>query len=433
MAKKEIEWVERWGMWQSKDPVLPGVWRRKAGGHIVRSRVVDPKTGKMTEIKRSFPDEEDAKRAFTWLTAERERVRRGGTEATTALPTFRSFATLLFQKKVADGTIASAAGRAKWAHALEHHLLVAPWSEWYVDKVTFADLSDWRDGYATREWSRRSRKSKDGRQHVVVAGKGYKPHTINSLLAIARVIWKAISRRHSLPNPMDGVEDFPTDRHPTYTHEQPNALTDEEVGAWLEMFHEMYPQFFAMTYLGFVLGQRPSTLRPIRRKGDEADLKMNEGLLLVRRSNTEGQEVMVGTKTAKEQKIKLPRVVLDVLAWHMRTQLRTEWQQESDLLFPTDDGGIRTRTCLDKPFRKVTDACGLTKRISPRAMRRTFQDLSRAAHVEGIVAKAISGHATDAMRIHYSTAQTKEVEQGIGRIAEVMRIDEFAERRKMKA
>jgi hypothetical protein len=66
-------------------------------------------------------------------------------------------------------------------------------------------------------------------------------------------------------------------------------------------------------------------------------------------------------------------------------------------------------------------------------MRRTFQDLSREAQVEGIVAKAISGHATDAMRLHYSTAQDAEVEQGIARVIDIAsRRHKPSKRRKAK-
>jgi hypothetical protein len=43
---------------------------------------------------------------------------------------------------------------------------------------------------------------------------------------------------------------------------------DGEVGAFLETMRAKYPQHFALTLLGFVLGQRPSSLRPLRRKGE---------------------------------------------------------------------------------------------------------------------------------------------------------------------
>jgi len=36
-------------------------------------------------------------------------------------------------------------------------------------------------------------------------------------------------------------------------------------------------------------------------------------------------------------------------------------------------------------------------------MRRTFNDLARAAKIEAVITKSISGHLTERMREHYST------------------------------
>lgn len=72
--------------------------------------------------------------------------------------------------------------------------------------------------------------------------------------------------------------------------------------------------------------------------------------------------------------------------------------KESALLFPSDTGGFRSASCLDKPFEEVVTSLKLKKHITPRAMRRTFQDLARAAEVKDVVTRAVSGHATEAMQ-----------------------------------
>lgn len=71
---------------------------------------------------------------------------------------------------------------------------------------------------------------------------------------------------------------------------------------------------------------------------------------------------------------------------------------------------------LDLAQRRVTKACGLTKHITPRAMRRTFKDVSREAGLNAVVAKAISGHQTDAMHLLYLTAQ---VERGLAKVVNI--------------
>ena len=68
----------------------------------------------------------------------------------------------------------------------------------------------------------------------------------------------------------------------------------------------------------------------------------------------------------------------------------------------------------------MTKALNLKKDITPRAMRRTFQDLARAAEVRDVVTRAVSGHATEAMQRHYSTVPQAEVREAIGRVVSLL-------------
>lgn len=104
------------------------------------------------------------------------------------------------------------------------------------------------------------------------------------------------------------------------------------------------------------------------------------------------------------------------MRWHVDTQIRSPVQRQSDLLFPALHGGFRARSVLDKPFLQVAQATGLTKRITPRGMRRTFQDLCRAAAVGDLVTRSISGHATEAMQRHYSTVALEEQRRGLSNV-----------------
>jgi hypothetical protein len=93
--------------------------------------------------------------------------------------------------------------------------------------------------------------------------------------------------------------------------------------------------------------------------------------------------------------------------------------RESDLLFPSARGTFRARTVSTKPFAVVARSIGLEKRITPRAMRRTFQDLARAAEVRDIVARAVSEHATETMQRHYSTVSQGEMRDGLARVLSI--------------
>jgi|HubBroStandDraft_1064217.scaffolds.fasta_scaffold46165_3 site-specific recombinase XerC len=251
----------------------------------------------------------------------------------------------------------------------------------------------------------------------LVSSKVYKPNTANGWLAIMRVIMKAAVAQFELErDPMLGIKDFDKALHRTYTEEEPNALLAREARTFMRLLRERWPQHFAFVALGLALGHRPSTLRPLRRKGSTPDYLAQKGVLLVRRSHTRGAEVLDATKTKRDQHIELPREMIAILDWHIKTQLTTDAMKESDLLFPAEDGGFRSPSNLRKAFADAKRKMKLAKHITPRALRRTFQDLTRAAHVDGVIAKAISGHATDAMRVHYSTAAGSEVRAGIAKV-----------------
>ena len=53
-------------------------------------------------------------------------------------------------------------------------------------------------------------------------------------------------------------------------------------------------------------------------------------------------------------------------------------------------------------------------------MRRTFQDLCRAAEVGDLVTRSISGHATEAMQRHYSTVAPEEQRRGLSNVIQLM-------------
>ena len=67
----------------------------------------------------------------------------------------------------------------------------------------------------------------------------------------------------------------------------------------------MFPQHYAMAHLGFATGLSPSS-RPLRRAGDTLDVLWDQGRLLVRQSQTYGNEVLKTTKEKMRYAIDLP-------------------------------------------------------------------------------------------------------------------------------
>lgn len=103
----------------------------------------------------------------------------------------------------------------------------------------------------------------------------------------------------------------------------------------------------------------------------------------------------------------------------MRRLLPVGPMRDSDLLFPSTTGRWRSPTCLDKPIRRIALAAGITKHLSAKFMRRTFQDLGRAADVHDLVVRAISGHATRQMQDHYSSVAPSEVRDGLAKVVAI--------------
>lgn len=401
-STKRIEWVERWRDVIAAEPELPGVWRRQEGGFHVRGRTVDPRSGKMREINWALPNVGKARDAFAWLQAELEKIRTGAVaDQPSIAPQFRAYAKLVFQRKLDLGKVRSAAGRDKWENIVDKHLIPA-FGDLYVDQLHPSDIKSWQAKVAA--------KIKAG----VLA-----PTTANTILGVLRQITDEAVGDYDIRDPMRGVDPFDTREHNTYTEEEPNSLPPDLVPTFLSKMRELHPQHYGFTFLGFTTGLRPSSLRPLRRDGANADIKWDEGILLIRRSQTIGEQVMETTKTDLHQRLTLPPELLDVLRWHVDEQLLHTPMRMSDLLFPSVHGGYRARSVLDKPFDEVSKAIKLKFNFTPRGMRRTYQDLARAAGIHDAVTRAISGHATPAMQLHYSTARGGEVKQALAKVAQI--------------
>jgi integrase len=410
MDKKK--WIKRWKNWLAPT-AIQNVWERREGGHFVRARVMDPTTGHLREIKKSLPEASKAT-AFKWLEDEKARVKSGAVSVQAQKTRFYEFAASLVEHKVKVGDIKSAKGRSKWDDVLTHLIggttgekakkHVPAFGEFFLDMLQTTHIEAWKAGMAD-----------------LIAAGDYAPTTINGWLSILRVIMKAAKRQLGLTHlATEGVENFDLSEHETYTEEEPNALSPEEVPAFLVGMRDLYPQHYAMAFLGLVTGLRPSSLRPLRRRGPLADVDWQNGRLLVRRSQTLGDDVMNTTKQRVRYKIQLPPEAVAVLKWHVDTQLATPEQEDSDLLFPSVKGGYRSPCVLNKPFADVAEAVELGKDFTQSGLRRTFNDLARAANVEAIVTRSVSGHLTEKMQDHYSTVNPNEQRAALAKVIRLM-------------
>ncbi len=377
------EWTTRQGYEVAKTPSAPGIFRIRSGGYLVRVRIRDPRTGKKIEKARVLPTAKlfEAQRARAELA---DAARRAALPVSSTMP-FAKYAALVMRRKVDSGRLASAATREWWADTLVH--LVNAFGTVPVGELTVHDVEEWKSRLAKR-----------------IDANELAPSTVNGWLRILRTVLERANVEFRLGiNVAKSVDAFDLSTRPTYTDEAPGSLQDR-AAEYLRLFEKKYPQHFAMVLLEVVTGLRPSSVRPLRRRGDEADVLWHDGAIRVRRSHSRRQEVMNKTKTGRSQRISLPERVIAVLRDHealisdpprSKTSGKgpTWWSPkmaDSDLLFPARHGGLRARSCLSKPMRDISRAMGLAFDVTPRMLRRTFKDLARMSGMSDLASKAIS-------------------------------------------
>jgi len=250
--------------------------------------------------------------------------------------------------------------------------------------------------------------------HQVCDGR-LSPNTVNNRLRVLlSTLRTAVAELELEYDPTRGVKPRDTSTWQTYTEEEPNALTVEEVPAFMTTARELCPQHYAQLALGLSTGRRPCELRPLRWKGETPDILWKEGVLLVRRSQVIG-EAEDRTKTKARLRIPLPAGLMEILQQHVNA-LPSGLAEKSDLLFPSKVGGYQSPNVLTKPIVAIAEKAEIKKHLSPYFMRRTFQDLCHAAQVHDFVARSISGHATVEMQQRYSSVNGAEVRDGLAKV-----------------
>ena len=89
--------------------------------------------------------------------------------------------------------------------------------------------------------------------------------------------------------------------------------------------------------------------------------------------------------------------------------------------FPSKTGGLQRPSSLTKCFATGLKLAGIKKGLTPHGLRRTFVDLNRLAGVTGLVTKSLTGHATDRMLEHYSTAALAEQRHAVGTVIDLVK------------
>jgi integrase len=438
----------------------PGVWRLpKGAGFFVRTSGIDPKTGRLRPIKRKMP-RATLKEAIQEVVRLRDVARSGGSVREPRKPTLTAFARSWigehFRRKKSDLT------KARYVEALELHIL-PELGDHFIDRISRDDLEAWLSEprvYGDREEGGDS--------------KPYSAHTVNGWWRILKMIVQAAARKHALPDPTGGLKplELPQREHEnSLTPEElrsflqstrkiaPQWYTFVVLGFTLGMRPgELRPlrwdndvdletgtitvrQSQRRKYLGPTKTKRvreialPPALVGLLKEHREA-MRGSAGFGQLAFANTGAKPLQAFVRALAIKPKKLRQLRWDVEIDLSQAFVRVDDEERplsadaiallekhrkasagsagaGELLFPSDVGGFISPSALDKPFRRIAAEAKISKPVTPKAMRRTAQDLSRLAGVNDLVTRAVSGHSDVGMQELYSTIRHEEVRRGL--------------------
>ena len=361
----------------------PGIERTPAG-YRIRVTAKDPRTGARREADRVVACTLDE--ALGLRLAWKAAIEAGGENAPQAL-TLEAYATSWLARRAPHlaGTTLD-----RYREAIDRHVLPGRPSStspalgaYLVSALRKPDVELW-----------------------MLAGlhAGYAAETVNGWWRGLKAMLREAVVDLELPrDPTMGVRPLPV---PAADLAEPNALTPGELAAFLA---HTPAGWYPLVKLGFCIGARPGELRPLRW---DVDYQADTGNLVLRRSQV-GRHIGA-TKTKVPRAVLLPDELRSMLVEHRRSLVGAA--NPMGLLFPSPSGGYLGRTAMDRPFDSIAKAAGITKAISPRAMRRTFNDLARLAQVHDLVTRSITGHETEAMQERYSTVGNEEQRAAVGTV-----------------
>jgi integrase len=378
---------------------FPGIEEVSDRTYRIRTRVVDPRTGKMKEIDRV---RECTERKALLLQAEwREQMMQETGEPAQRVR-LRDFATSWLRGKL---NVLLPPTIDKYTRALDDHLHVSvgdqpALGDFYLDALRHDDIVTWRDAKKA---------------------KGYRALTVNGWLRLIKTLMADATALHRLPvDPAARVEMLPVD-DTRITADDPNCLSAEEMGRFLAAMKERCPQHYALTFALFSTGARLSQVTAL--KWEDIDFEAGTIRFRRRRWNHEVYSGVKGPQASSRTRIHEVALVdelAEVLQEHRQRLLAIQHQGLGERwVFPSDTGAPHHNTILRKPFLDVLAHLNIRRRFTPHGLRRTVNNLTRKV-AGSVVAKAVIGHATEAMHEHYSHVDLAEKRQAMKKVVELV-------------
>lgn len=349
------------------------------GLYLIRSIVQDPKTGRRIERQRQIQARSATEALEAKLALERE-IKSGdlGASELASRRTLGEVAGEWLERACAarrrDGT-ARLAPTTRDRYRVTIESSIVPFlGEVRVAALRRQDIERWRDHLAGH----------------------YAAATVNGALRVLRTLLRSVDVTVA-----DKVQALAED-DVRITEDEPNALDEEELSAFLAAMRRLHPQHVPMTLVMLTTGARISTVIAL----EWADIDEAKQTITFRRRRS-GDEILPGVKRSRTARDVAP---LHPAVWAELEAHRedlNDLQRATGLVFPSTEGGYHARSVLDRAFRDSRRVAGIAKRFTPHGCRRTASALYRKA-AGSVVSMAIVGHTTEEMHRHYAGPNTAE-------------------------
>lgn len=363
----------------------PGVYRLGDNRYRVTGKVRDPRTGRVKFLERvvTADTENGAVRARLNMIEE---VREGRNDAPPSRLSLRDCVTrwLVMKGPTLDE-------RTLGVYTYRLGLMTARLGDIYADALRIDDIQGWANK---------------------ALGDKYSVHSIRGSLRVFR----SMVRDLGLPDPSGRVSlpDAPPPKE--------NRVTAEQAAAFLAAMKEHERQHYALVAIMLMTGLRHTHASALKWE----DVDEGAGVVRIRRKNVLRREGEVSRKKAAPTEIPLVPELQRILR-EQRELLFVEQHPglALGLVFPGLDkdgkGAMRwSPTCMLKAWNRCKKLAGITGRFTPHGLRRTFNDLTRRAGMDGLVIRAMTAHSTDEMRRDYSTVGLDEKARAVRAVAGVL-------------
>jgi integrase len=351
-----------------------------ADGYRIRVRAMDPRTGALKESNREYQGI-DLKTALLRQEQMRDEIRHGAIAAERLR--VGEYAKLWIESK---GPTLDPGSAERYAAALDDHVLPAL-GLFFYDQLTSLDV---------QKWVNTERKS------------GYRAETIKGWFRVLRTMTRDAIDPLGLPRDPTLRIAFPEDEE-----RDDNALSPELLATFLVNMERLFPQHFALVVVLAFTGLRFCHASALRWE----DVDSERGVLRIVRKNVRGRIGPVSRKKRAPRDYPLHPQLAEILQEHRRRLLESQAPGvDSGWVFPSETGTLRTPGGLWKAWRACLKESKVTERFTIHGLRRTFNDLTRRAGVDGVVIKSLTGHVTEKMRTHYSTVSLDEKRAAISSV-----------------